>query len=58
LQRLIDNPDLLATLRSGIRMPRGIDDEMLQLMEIYRHVVSAPPIALDSMTSEPSASYS
>jgi glycosyltransferase involved in cell wall biosynthesis len=39
LQRLIDEPDLLQRLQSGIKMPRSIDDEMHQLMQIYHSLV-------------------
>jgi glycosyltransferase involved in cell wall biosynthesis len=42
LQRLIDEPDLLPRLRAGITMPRGIDDEMCQLMDIYHALVTRP----------------
>lgn len=40
LQRLLDDPGLLAQLRTGIQPPRTIDDEMAQLMEIYRSLAS------------------
>lgn len=35
LQRLIDEPELLSRLRSGIQKPRSIDDEMVQILAIY-----------------------
>lgn len=36
LQRLLDEPDLLARLRDNIRPVRAIEDEMMQLMEVYQ----------------------
>jgi glycosyltransferase involved in cell wall biosynthesis len=38
LQRLLDEPDLLPRLRAGVarNVPRSIEDEMRQLMEIYQ----------------------
>jgi glycosyltransferase involved in cell wall biosynthesis len=40
LQRLIDEPALLHQLRSGVVMPRSIDDEMQQVMAIYQTLVA------------------
>ncbi len=40
LQRLIDEPDLLPRLRSGIQQPRSIDDEMAQILAIYDDVIA------------------
>lgn len=39
LQRLLDDADLLEHLRRGIGQARTIDDEMMQLMGIYRSLV-------------------
>jgi glycosyltransferase involved in cell wall biosynthesis len=39
LQRLIDQPNLLEQLWSGVRAPRDIDDEMRYLMGIYDSIV-------------------
>ncbi|MCS6846134.1 MAG: glycosyltransferase family 4 protein [Anaerolineae bacterium] len=42
LQRLVDDPDLLARLRQGAAAspaPRSIDDEMTDLMSIYRELI-------------------
>jgi glycosyltransferase involved in cell wall biosynthesis len=36
LQRLLDEPDLLATLRSGIRPPRRLAEEVDDIEAIYR----------------------
>jgi glycosyltransferase involved in cell wall biosynthesis len=38
LQRLVDNPTLLRKLQAQVQMPRGIDDEMRQLMDIYQQI--------------------
>jgi glycosyltransferase involved in cell wall biosynthesis len=40
LQRLIDDPDLLPRLRSGVRQPRSVDQEMSQLLHIYDQVIA------------------
>jgi glycosyltransferase involved in cell wall biosynthesis len=40
LQRLVDQPSLLATLRQGVRPPRSIDDELQQIISIYASVVA------------------
>jgi glycosyltransferase involved in cell wall biosynthesis len=42
LQRLIDEPELLALLRGGVRMPRSIDDEMRQIGVIYNQLAAHP----------------
>lgn len=47
LQRVLDEPDLLPRLRSGIQQPRSIDDQMTQILAIYddviaRHAAPAP----------------
>ncbi|WP_026369865.1 glycosyltransferase family 4 protein [Kallotenue papyrolyticum] len=39
LQRLIDEPDLLPRLRTGVRPPRGIDDEMAQVLCLYEQAI-------------------
>lgn len=36
LQQLISNPALLRKLQAQVQMPRSIEDEMLQVMDIYR----------------------
>lgn len=44
LQRLIDEPDLLARLRQGAAAsptPRSIDDEMNELLSIYQQVIAS-----------------
>lgn len=44
LQRLIDEPDLLARLRQGAATsstPRSIDDEMNELLSIYQQVIAS-----------------
>jgi glycosyltransferase involved in cell wall biosynthesis len=41
LQRLLDDPTLLCHLRAGVRPPRGIDDEMSQLLDLYSKVIAA-----------------
>jgi glycosyltransferase involved in cell wall biosynthesis len=38
LQRLLDEPNLLPYLRSQVVMPRNMDDEMRQLVEIYQNI--------------------
>lgn len=38
LQRLLDEPSLVAQLQAGVVMPRSIDDEMQQILEIYQEV--------------------
>ncbi len=45
LQRLIDAPALLPTLRAAVTTPRAIDDEMRQLVTIYNSV-ARPAITL------------
>jgi glycosyltransferase involved in cell wall biosynthesis len=40
LQRLLDDPNLLPQMHKGIQSVRTIDDEMAQLIEIYRSLVS------------------
>ncbi len=50
LQRLIDEPELLPTLRAGATMPRAIDDEMRQLVSIYDRVMQ--PMTLLNATVE------
>lgn len=40
LQRLIDEPNLLESLRSGVQKPRAIKDEMADLLNIYAEVAS------------------
>lgn len=40
LQRLIDEPDLLPRLRSGIQQPYSVDQEMTHLLRIYHQVVA------------------
>lgn len=40
LQRLIDEPDLLPRLRSGIQKPRSIEDEMVQILAIYNDAIA------------------
>jgi glycosyltransferase involved in cell wall biosynthesis len=52
LQRLIDEPELLPMLRSGITMPRSIDDEMRQLVAIYDRLVIQPLLAPAIQTAE------
>jgi glycosyltransferase involved in cell wall biosynthesis len=39
LQRLLDEPQLLLSLRSGVTMPRAIDDEMHQVVALYQQLV-------------------
>jgi glycosyltransferase involved in cell wall biosynthesis len=46
LQRLIDEPELLPTLRAGVRMPRDIGDEMRQLSAIYQRLAPRPAMAV------------
>jgi glycosyltransferase involved in cell wall biosynthesis len=46
LQRLIDEPELLPALRSGVKMPRDIDDEMLQLSAIYQQLAPQPAVVV------------
>lgn len=40
LQRLIDEPDLLLRLRSGIQRPCSIDDEMVQMLAVYNDAIA------------------
>lgn len=40
LQRLVDEPDLLPRLRSGIQRPRSIDEEMAQIFAIYNEAIA------------------
>jgi glycosyltransferase involved in cell wall biosynthesis len=40
IQRLRDDPSLLERLRSGVRVPASIDDEMVQLLEAYKGIVA------------------
>lgn len=49
LQRLVDEPGLLPRLRAGVTMPRMIDDEMLQVMQIYRDLLPARRAALQEV---------
>jgi glycosyltransferase involved in cell wall biosynthesis len=49
LQRLLDEPELLLSLRSGVTMPRDIEDEMLQLVAIYQRLVPNQVAALDAV---------
>jgi glycosyltransferase involved in cell wall biosynthesis len=42
LQRFVDEPRLLATLRAGIRMPTSVEQEVDELGEIYTHVMHQP----------------
>ena len=42
LQRLINEPMLLEQIRVGVPLPRSIDDEMQQLLNIYRSLVIQP----------------
>ncbi len=51
LQRLVDEPELLPRLRSGVTMPRGIDDEMRQLTAIYQALAAWPAVALQESAS-------
>lgn len=47
LQQLVDEPDLLSRLRSGIQQPRSIDEEMVQVLAIYDDAIarrSAPVV--------------
>jgi glycosyltransferase involved in cell wall biosynthesis len=46
LQRLIDDPDLLPRLRSGIRQPHSVDQEMSQLLNIYRQIIAQRSTAI------------
>ena len=41
LQRLLDAPDLSAELARGTRPPRSVDDEMAELLPLYRRVAGA-----------------
>jgi len=38
LRRLSQDPDLIATLRSGIRPPRTMNDAAIELKAVYRQV--------------------
>lgn len=40
LQRLINEPDLLPRLRSGVQKPRSIEDEMVQILAIYNDAIA------------------
>lgn len=46
LQRVIDDPDMLLSLRAGIVTPRSIDDEMQQLLGIYENLIARHSIAI------------
>ena len=46
LQRLVDELELLPMLRSGVTLPRSIDDEMRQMMGIYQNILAQSAIAL------------
>jgi glycosyltransferase involved in cell wall biosynthesis len=50
LQRLIDEPELLPALRSGIIMPRSIDDEMRQLNAIYHRLAPQPALEVGEVS--------
>ncbi len=39
LQRLIDDPDLLSRLRTGVHPPRSFEDEMTQLLRLYDQAI-------------------
>ena len=41
LQRLLDEPELLSRLQDGVVTPRSIDDEMRQVLAIYRHATTS-----------------
>ncbi len=49
LQRLLNDPALLPQLRARITRPRGIDDEMEQVMNIYRSLVPQSSLTLQEM---------
>jgi glycosyltransferase involved in cell wall biosynthesis len=49
LQRLLDEPELLPTLRSGVTMPRTIDDEMCQINTIYQQLAPRPALELSEI---------
>jgi glycosyltransferase involved in cell wall biosynthesis len=42
LQRLLDEPDLLAKLRDGIQPVPTVEDEVATLVSLYRELLSAP----------------
>jgi glycosyltransferase involved in cell wall biosynthesis len=49
LQQLIDSPDLLSQLQKGIRPVKSVAEEMTELKEMYRSLVSeADPIKSES----------
>ena len=39
LQRLLDDPELLSKLRTGIQSTKSVAEEMVELQEIYRAVI-------------------
>jgi len=47
LRRLSQAPDLLATLRSGIRLPRRAMDSALDMQALYKLVLHEPAFALN-----------
>jgi glycosyltransferase involved in cell wall biosynthesis len=49
LQRVIDEPELLSTLRTAVTMPRTIDDEMRQLGVIYQRMAEQPMLAQNEL---------
>jgi glycosyltransferase involved in cell wall biosynthesis len=49
MQRLIDEPTLLARLRAGIPKPWSIDDEMQRMTGIYQNAIAAQPAALQEV---------
>ena len=42
LQRLLDEPDLLAKLRDGIQPVPTVEDEVATLVSLYRELLSVP----------------
>jgi glycosyltransferase involved in cell wall biosynthesis len=51
LQRLVDHPELLAHLRSGIRAPRKMAEVACEMAAMYRSVTSYQSAALRSLTA-------
>ncbi|MEJ5201846.1 MAG: glycosyltransferase, partial [Anaerolineales bacterium] len=40
LQWIATQPDLLKQLRSGVRMPRSLEDYVLQIIQIYQQIIT------------------
>lgn len=51
LRRILEDPDLLATLRSGIDPVKGVDQEILQLEALYVALMAEPEKIITSFSA-------